>query len=90
MEGGAVRDSLFGPLVLSTNLILFFGGEVVLDVERLADLLRGLPFDHVCDGLAADIKEGLDVEIVGSLVSLGQFRFMVVWGRESKRGSLQG
>jgi hypothetical protein len=28
---------------------------LVLDVEQLSDLFRGLAFDHVCNGLAADI-----------------------------------
>lgn len=60
-------DLLLSPLVLTTNLVFFLGGEVVLDVERLADLLRRLALDHVCDGLAADVKEGLDVEVIGSL-----------------------
>lgn len=38
-----------------------------MDVERLADLLRRLALDHVCDSLAADVKEGLDIKVVGSL-----------------------
>ena len=58
---------LLGPLVLAANLVLFFGREVVLDVEGLADLFRRLAFDHVCDCLAADVEKGFDVEIVGSL-----------------------
>jgi hypothetical protein len=58
---------LFSPLVLTTNLIFFLLGEVVLDVEGLADLLGRLAFDHVGDGLAADIEESFDVEVVGSL-----------------------
>lgn len=34
---------------------LFLGGEVVDDVEELADFLWCLSFDHVCDSLASDI-----------------------------------
>jgi hypothetical protein len=40
-----------GPLVLR------LGGEVVLNVERLTDLLGRLASDHVGDGLATDIEE---------------------------------
>ena len=48
-------DSLLGPLVLAADLILLLGGEVVLDVERHANLLRRLALDHVRDGLTADV-----------------------------------
>lgn len=64
-DGG--RLAVLGPLVLAANLLLLLGGEVVLDVERLTDLIGGLALDHVGDGLAADVEEGLDVEVVGSL-----------------------
>ena len=60
---------LFSPFVLPTNLILLFGRKVILDVEGLTDLFWGLALDHVGDSLAADVKESLDVEIVGSLCS---------------------
>lgn len=60
-------DLLFSPLVLTTDLILLLGGKVILNVECLADLLRRLALNHVRDSLAADVKEGLDVEIVSSL-----------------------
>lgn len=55
------------PLVLAANLFLLLGGEVVRDIECLADFLGRLPLDHVRDRLAANIKEGLDVQIVGCL-----------------------
>ena len=58
---------LLGPLVLTADLILLLGGEVVLDVEGLTDLLGRLALDHVRDSLAADIEEGLNVQVVGSL-----------------------
>ena len=60
---------LLCPLVLATDLIFLFGREVVLDVEGLANLFGGFALDHVCDGLAADVKESFDVEVVGSLQS---------------------
>ncbi len=53
--------AVFGPLVLATNLVFLLGSEIVLDVESLADLLRGLPLDHVRNRLASDIEQGLDI-----------------------------
>lgn len=67
LGGNYVINLLLGPLVFTTNLILFFGREVVLDVEGFADLFGRLALDHVGDSLAADIEESLDVEVVGSL-----------------------
>lgn len=43
---------LLAPGVLLAHLLLLGGGEVVLDVEGLADLLRSLALDHVSDSLA--------------------------------------
>jgi hypothetical protein len=63
----ALYLAILGPLVLAANLLLLLGGEVVGDVERLADLLGGLALDHVGDGLAAHVEKGFDIEIVGSL-----------------------
>lgn len=42
-------------------------GEIIGDVEGLADLVGRLALDHVGNGLAADVEQGLDVEIVGGL-----------------------
>lgn len=64
---GESRLTVFSPLVLAADLLLLLGGEVVLDVERLADLVGRLALDHVRDGLAADIQESLNVEVVGRL-----------------------
>jgi hypothetical protein len=61
-------NSLFSPLVLTTDLVLLLGSEVVLDVEGLADLLGRLALDHVGDGLAAHVQQCLDIEVVGSLL----------------------
>lgn len=58
---------LLGPLVLTADLILLLRGEVVLDVEGLTDLLGRLALDHVCDSLAADVEESLNVQVIGSL-----------------------
>ena len=58
---------LLSPFVLTTDLLLFLWGEVVLDVKGLANLLGRLALDHVGDGLAANIEESLDVEKVCSL-----------------------
>ena len=56
---------LLAPLVLLADLLLLRRREVVLDVERLADLLGGLALDHVGHGLASDVEEALDVQVVG-------------------------
>lgn len=66
--------TILGPLVLAADLLFLLGGEIVRNVERLTDLLGGLALDHVCDGLAAHIKKGFDVEIVGGLRG-GMFSF---------------
>lgn len=58
------RLAVLSPLVLTTDLILLFRREVVLDVERLADLLWRLALDHVGDSLAADVEKRLDVHVV--------------------------
>lgn len=64
---------LFSPLVLTTNLVLLLGSEVILDVERFANLLRRLALNHVGDGLAADVQQSLDIKVVCSLkISLAQ------------------
>jgi len=52
---------LLAPLVLLSDLFLFTGGEVVLDVERLADVLRSLAFDHVGYSLTRHVQQALDV-----------------------------
>jgi hypothetical protein len=59
--------TILSPLVLTSDLLLFFGGEVVGDIECLSDLLGRLALDHVGDCLATNIKKGLDVKVVGSL-----------------------
>lgn len=67
---GRWNNLLLGPFVLTTNLVFLLGGEVVLNVEGLTDLLGGLALDHVGDSLATDIKESLDIEIVGGLTRI--------------------
>lgn len=69
--------SVLSPLVLSADLLLLFGGKVVCDVERLANLLGGLALNHVGNSLAADIKQGLDIKIVRGLDSSVSIHFIV-------------
>lgn len=59
--------AVLGPLVLTADLLLLLWCEVVGNVKGFSDLLWRFSLDHVCDCLAANIKEGLDVEVVGSL-----------------------
>jgi hypothetical protein len=49
--GGLVRKK--GGREMETDLL--FRREVVDDVEEFTNLLRGLAFNHVCNGLATDI-----------------------------------
>lgn len=62
------RLSVFGPLVLATDLLLLLRGKVVGDVKGLANLLGGLALDHVGHGLAANVEKLLDVQVVRGLV----------------------
>jgi hypothetical protein len=59
--------SVLSPFVLTTDLLLLLGGEVVGNVESLADLLRRLALDHVGHSLAADIEKRLDIKEIGCL-----------------------
>jgi len=45
--------------------LLFFGSEVVFDVEELSDFLDGFVLDQRGDFSAGKLEEGLDVEVVG-------------------------
>lgn len=65
---GVQKHLLLSPLVLTADLILFLRGEVVLDVEGLANLFRRLALDHVGNGFATDIQKTLDIKIVGGLL----------------------
>ena len=58
---------LLSPLVLTTNLILLLRSEVVLNVKCLADLFWRLAFNHICNRLAPNIQQSLNVKVVGSL-----------------------
>ncbi len=46
-------------------MLLFFGSEVVFDVEELSDFLDGFVLDQRGDFSAGKLEEGLDVEVVG-------------------------
>jgi len=77
-----LKSLLLAPFVLLADLLLLAGREIVLDVEGLPDLLRGLALDEVGHSLAGYVQQSLDVEIVsgqneleeGSLVSLQELR----------------
>ena len=62
-----LSDLLLSPLILTADLVLLFRREVVLDVEGLTDLLGGFALDHVGNSLAPNVKERLDVKVIGSL-----------------------
>ena len=58
-------EALLGPLVLLHDLGLLFGGEVVLNVKELTYLLDGLVLDQAGDLGAGELKERLNVKVVG-------------------------
>ena len=60
-------NSLLSPFVLTANLVLFLRSEVILNVECLTDLLGRLALDHICNSLAANIKQRLNVQVIGGL-----------------------
>ena len=55
---------ILSPLILP-NLLPLFICEVAHDVEVLPDFFWRLSPDHVGHGLAGDIKEALDVQVIG-------------------------
>lgn len=55
-ERERISLSVLGPLVLTADLLLLLGSEVVRNIESLADLVGGLPLDHVGDCLATDVQ----------------------------------
>lgn len=85
MQPCADALAVLGPLVLTADLLLLLGREVVGNVERLADLLGRLALDHVGDGLAADIEKGLDVKVVRGLVR-GESLLAPAEGRQAGGG----
>jgi hypothetical protein len=67
--------AILSPLILASDLLLFLWGEVICDVESLSDFLRRLSLNHVGDRLASDVKERLDIKIVGCLREGVSFAF---------------
>ena len=65
---------VFAPRVFAPNFLLLLRREVVLDVEVRADLLRRLSLDHVSHGLAGQIQQCFDVQVVSSLSDAFRFR----------------
>ena len=59
--------TILGPLIFASDLILLLWGEIIGDVEGLSDLFRRLALDHVGNCLASDVKEWLDIKVVGGL-----------------------
>lgn len=74
---------LLTPLVLLSNLLLFRWGEVVLDVESLANFFRSLSLDHVCNGFAVHIQQSFNIQVVcclqGSISNLKNHFGTIAW-----------
>ncbi|GMT17412.1 hypothetical protein PFISCL1PPCAC_8708, partial [Pristionchus fissidentatus] len=57
---------VLAPSILLSDLFLFLGSKIVLDVEMLANFIGGLSLQHIGDSLAAIVEKPLDVHVVGS------------------------
>ncbi|GMT18056.1 hypothetical protein PFISCL1PPCAC_9353, partial [Pristionchus fissidentatus] len=55
---------VLAPSILLSDLLLFLGSKIVLDVEVLANFVRGLTLDHVGYSLAAIVHKTLDIQVV--------------------------
>ena len=58
-------EGFLSPLVLLHDLCLFLWGEIVLDVEELADLWDGAVLYQTGNLGAGKLEERLDIEVVG-------------------------
>ena len=65
-------------------MVFLLRGEVILNVEGLADLLGRLALDHVGDSLATDIEKSLDVKVVGGLADWSATICMLYPGADSQ------
>ena len=63
---------LLAPLVLFPDLLLLTWGKVILNIERLPDLLSCFSLDHVGHCLTGDVQQTLDAQIVSSQYQLKQ------------------
>jgi hypothetical protein len=68
MRGKRLCLAILSPLIFTADLVLLLRSEVVCDIESLTNLLRRLSLDHVGNGFAANIKEWLNIEVIGGLI----------------------
>ncbi|GMT17242.1 hypothetical protein PFISCL1PPCAC_8539, partial [Pristionchus fissidentatus] len=54
------------PSILLSDLFLFLGSKIVLDVEVLANFLGRLSLQKIRGGFAAIVEKSLDIHVVGS------------------------
>ena len=66
-EESCLIDLVLAPRVLLSDLLLLLGREVVLDVERATNLIRGFALYHVGHRLACHVQQALYVQVVRSL-----------------------
>jgi hypothetical protein len=82
-----LRLSFLAPFIFLSDLFFFFWGEIVLNVEGLADFFGSLSFNHVGNGLAGEVQERLDVQVVSSQDELEQGGLVNLTAmREKKKG----
>ena len=55
------------PPKFFVNLVLFVWTEIIVNVESLANVYPGHSLDHLGHGLAGDIQEAFDVQVVSRL-----------------------
>jgi len=87
-QTNVIHLTVLTPLILLTNLLFFLGSEIVLDVEGLANLLRGFALDEVSNRPASKIEELMNVEVVcgkdefkdGVEIDLAEFLVPIVDG----------
>jgi hypothetical protein len=57
-------ERFFGPFVLFNNLLLLFGGEVILNVELFANFYDRLVLHQASDLSTGKLEQGLNVKVV--------------------------
>lgn len=68
----ACAYSLKCPGILPPDLLLLLRCEVILYVESFPDFLGGLALDHVSHCLTCEIKQALNIQVIGSLYQKGR------------------
>lgn len=60
----AVRLGLISPFVLLDNVFFLLGGEIVGNVEKLADVFSGFALEENCTLGTSEVQKRLDIHVV--------------------------